>query len=166
MCRPRVFVVMPISFHLPMVMLSLPRIFGDAPVAYLTPPSLCATGVGHLDTSDLVWGSGQVIWTCTGMNKTLSPFTSVPVMDEIAGVNTASLGGYLHISKTRASQRPRVRPGEGWTPSGGTLPMTHQIMKTSNHTIPDQQEPRLRRTEIYTCHLRNCFHTYLAYSSA
>ena len=85
-----------------MVMLSLPRIFGDAPVAYLTPPSLCATGVGHLDTSDLVWGSGQVIWTCTGMNKTLSPFTSVPVMDEIAGVNTASLGGHFHIWKTRA----------------------------------------------------------------
>ena len=26
-------------FHVPMVMLSLPRIFDDAPVAYLTPPS-------------------------------------------------------------------------------------------------------------------------------
>ena len=29
-------------FQVPMVMLSLPRIFNDAPVAYLTPPSWCA----------------------------------------------------------------------------------------------------------------------------
>ena len=48
---------------------------------------------------------GSVLWTCTGWNKTLPPSTSLPVMGEIAGVNTASLGGYLHISKTRA----------GWT---------------------------------------------------
>ena len=30
------------------------------------------------------------------------PSTSLPVVDEIAGVNTASLGGYLHSSKKRA----------------------------------------------------------------
>ena len=47
-------------------------------------------------------GSGQVLWTCTGRNKMLPPPTSLPVMDEIAGVNTASLGGNLHSSKKRA----------------------------------------------------------------
>ena len=36
------------------------------------------------------------------MNKTLPPSTSLPVMGEIAGANTASLDGYLHSSKTRA----------------------------------------------------------------
>ena len=48
-------------------------------------------------------GSGQVLWTCTGRNKTPPPSTSLPVMGDIAGVNTASLGGYLHSSKKRAS---------------------------------------------------------------
>ena len=46
-------------------------------------------------------GSVPVLWTYTG-RKTLPPFTSLPVMGEIAGVNTASLGGYLHSSKTSA----------------------------------------------------------------
>ena len=47
-------------------------------------------------------GSGQVLSTCTGGNKTLTPSTSPPVTGEIAGVNTASLGGCLHNSTTRA----------------------------------------------------------------
>ena len=38
----------------------------------------------------------------TGRNKTLPPFTSLPFVCEITGVNTASLGGCLHNSKTRA----------------------------------------------------------------
>ena len=46
-------------------------------------------------------GRGQVLWTYTG-RKTLPPSTSLPVMGEIAGVSTASLGGYLHSTKTRA----------------------------------------------------------------
>ena len=46
-------------------------------------------------------GSGPVLWTYMG-RKTLPPFTSLPVMGEIAGVNTASLVGYLHSTKTRA----------------------------------------------------------------
>ena len=46
-------------------------------------------------------GSGPVLWTYTG-RKTLQPFTSLPVMDEIAGVNTLLLGGYRHSTKTRA----------------------------------------------------------------
>ena len=33
---------------------------------------------------------------------TFPPSTTLPVMGEIAGVNKASLGGYLHSSKTRA----------------------------------------------------------------
>ena len=47
-------------------------------------------------------GGGQVLWTCTGKNKSLPPFTSLPVMVEIAGVNTASLGGCLYSLKKRA----------------------------------------------------------------
>ena len=43
----------------------------------------------------------QVLWTYTG-RKALPLSTSLPVMGVIAGVNTASLGGYLHITKTRA----------------------------------------------------------------
>ena len=46
-------------------------------------------------------GRGPVLWTDTG-RKTLPPFTSLPAMDEIAGANTASLGGCLHSMKTRA----------------------------------------------------------------
>ena len=45
--------------------------------------------------------SGPVLWTYTG-RKTLPPFTSLPVMGEIAGANTASLGGCLHSTKIRA----------------------------------------------------------------
>ena len=48
------------------------------------------------------WRSGQVLWTWTGRTKTLPPSTSLLVVGEIAGVNTASLGGCLHSSKTRA----------------------------------------------------------------
>ena len=46
-------------------------------------------------------GSGLVLWTYTG-RKTLPPSMSLPVMGEIAGVNTTSLSGYLHSKKTRA----------------------------------------------------------------
>ena len=46
-------------------------------------------------------GSGLVLWTFTG-RKTLLPSMRLPVMGEIAGVNKASLGGYLHSTKTRA----------------------------------------------------------------
>ena len=45
--------------------------------------------------------SRQVLWTCTG-RKTLPPSASIPVMGEIAGDNTASLGGYLHSTKKKA----------------------------------------------------------------
>ena len=43
--------------------------------------------------------SRQVLWTCTGRNKTLPLSTSLPVMGD---VNRSSLGGYLHSSKKRA----------------------------------------------------------------
>ena len=39
-----------------------------------------------------------------------------------------------------------VPPGEGWAPSGCTLPMTHHVMKTSNHTIPDRSLSGSTRT--------------------
>ena len=41
------------------------------------------------------------LWTYAG-RKTLPPSTSLPVMGEIAGVNKASLGGYLHCLKIMA----------------------------------------------------------------
>ena len=43
-------------FQVPMVMLSLPRIFDDAPVAHLTPPSWCtAEGAVLVHPTDPVW---------------------------------------------------------------------------------------------------------------
>ena len=57
----------------------------------------------RLDVFSLLFvGSGPVLWTYTGRN-TLPPSMSLPVMGEIAGVNTASLGGYLHRKKKRAT---------------------------------------------------------------
>ena len=46
-------------------------------------------------------GRGPVLWTYTGRN-TLPPFMNLLAMGEIAGANTASLGGCLHSMKTRA----------------------------------------------------------------
>ena len=52
---------------------------------------------------DLTVGSGQVLWTCTERHKTLLRSTNLYFfLCEIAGVNTASLGGCLQSSKTRA----------------------------------------------------------------
>ena len=47
-------------------------------------------------------GSRQVLWACTGKNETFPPSTSLPVMGQISGANTASLGGHLHSEKKRA----------------------------------------------------------------
>ena len=47
-------------------------------------------------------GSVQVRWTYAGRNKTPPHSMNLSVMGKIAGVNTASLDGYLHSSKTRA----------------------------------------------------------------
>ena len=44
----------------------------------------------------------KFLWACTGRNKTLPLATSLQIKYEIAGVNTASLSGYLHSSKTKA----------------------------------------------------------------
>ena len=44
--------------------------------------------------------SAQVPWTCMGRDKTFPSSPNLPVMDVIADVNTASLGEYLHSSKT------------------------------------------------------------------
>ena len=64
---------------------------------------LCSVLQYNLFAEVTFWkGSGQVIWTCTGRNKTLPPSTSLPVMGEIAGIKTASLGAYLHSSEKRA----------------------------------------------------------------
>ena len=60
--------------------------------------------VGFWGGPKLDWLAGQarhVIGAHTG-RKTLPPSTILPVMGKIAGVNTASLGGYLHSTKTRA----------------------------------------------------------------
>ena len=108
-------------------------------------------------------GSGQVLWTCTGTNKTLPLSTSLLVMGEIAGVNTASLGGYLHNSKTRArwaegchdELNGHVFDLERNGPSDCTLLVTHHAMTTTiPYRIgrrPGQQGPRFlpyTRTEV------------------
>ncbi len=67
----------------------------------LLEPGICLIHKAH--PADV--GSGQVVWACTGKNKTLPPSTSLPVMGEIAGVRMASVGGYFPSSKTRASWR-------------------------------------------------------------
>ena len=88
------------------------------------------------------------------------PSTSLPVMDEIADVNTASLDGYLHSTKTRARwaegfhelNGKRARPGEGWAPPGCTLPKTHHAMTTHNQSIPDRSPPSSTRTAPSAVH--------------
>ena len=92
--------------------------------------------------------------TCTVRNKTLLPSTSLPGMGEVAGFNAASLGRCPHRSKTgqtggrvpRRTQLPRVRPGEGWTPSGCTSPMSHLEMTTRERIIPDRLPSGSTRT--------------------
>ena len=49
----------------------------------------------------MMWAVGRSCWICMGRDTTFPPSTSLPVMGEIAGVNTTSLGGYLDSSKTR-----------------------------------------------------------------
>ena len=54
-------------FHVPMVVLSLPRIFDDAPVAYLTPPSWCTAEGAVLvdpvgDRSGMVRSATDPVW--------------------------------------------------------------------------------------------------------
>ena len=82
----------------------------------------------------IIYGSEQVPWTWTGRNKTLPSSTSLPVMDEIACVNTISQGRCPNRSKTmagwgrgggdvpRRTQRPRVRH----------LPLSLHKMTTNN----------------------------------
>ena len=88
-----------------------------------------------------------------GKEKTFPPSTSLPVICEIAGVNTASLGGYLHSTKTRA------RWAEGFHELNGyvfdlerdglrqvVLCPRLTMMTTYNHTIPDRSPPGSTRT--------------------
>ena len=50
------------------------------------------------------------------------------------------------------TQRPRVRPEEGWALPGCTLPKTHHAMTTHNHSIPDRSLPGSIRTAPSTVH--------------
>ena len=64
---------------------------------------LCSVLQHHLFAEvTFLGGSWQVVWTCTGRNKTLPLSTSLPVIGEITVVNTASLGGYFYSSEKRA----------------------------------------------------------------
>ena len=69
---------------------------------------------------------------------------NLSVMGKIAGVNTASLDGYLHSSKTRARWAEGFQDelnGHVYNLERDGLrqvvprPVTHHMMKTSNHTI-------------------------------
>ena len=50
------------------------------------------------------------------------------------------------------TQRPRVWPGEGWALPGCTLPKTHHVKTTHNHTIPDRSPPGSTRTAPSAVH--------------
>ena len=68
-CPFRVLVVL--VFQVPMAMLSLPRIFDDAPVAHLTPPSWCPAEGAVLvnpssDRSGMVWLCVVIAWWVLG----------------------------------------------------------------------------------------------------
>ena len=73
-------------------------------------PEICWRGWVRVDTPiwlQLLFGTsllccGQILWTCMGRDKMLPPSMSLLVLSEIAGVNKASLGRYLHSSKTGA----------------------------------------------------------------
>ena len=43
-------------------------------------------------------------------------------------------------------------PGEGWAPSGCTLPVPHHIMNTSNNAITDRSPPGSNRTALSAVH--------------
>ena len=73
----------------------LPQIFFNLTTLFSYPVFFCFFKFA-------IVGSGQVLLTCTGRNKTLQRSTSLPVMGKIAGVNTVSLGEYLHSKKKRA----------------------------------------------------------------
>ena len=100
-----------------------------------------------------------VLWTYMG-RKTLPPSTSLPVVGEIAGVNTASMGGYLHSTKTRARWAEGFHELNGHVfdlerdglRKGCTLPKTHHAMTTHNHTIPDRSPPGSTRTAPSAAH--------------
>ena len=90
----------------------------------------------------------------------LPPSTSLSVMSEITGVNTASLGEYLHSMKTRATWAEGFHELNGHVfdlerdglPSGCTLLKTHHAMTTHNHTIPDRSLPGSTRTAPSAVH--------------
>ena len=54
-------------FQVPMVMLSLARIFDDAPVAYLTPPSWCMAEGAVL--VDLGGDRSSMVWLLVGKHR-------------------------------------------------------------------------------------------------
>ena len=119
-----------VSLHCSPIQFSLPFFFL---LFFFNAPS----GSNHL-------GSGQVLWTCAGRNKTLPPSTSLPVTGEIAGVNTTSLGGRQGPDGRKRSTMNSTATCSTWremAPSGCTLPVTHHVMKTSNHTISDRSLP-------------------------
>ena len=90
----------------------------------------------------------------------LPPITSLPVTGEIAGANTASLGGYLHSSKTRARwvegfhdelnghvfnlERDGLRQV--------VLCLRVTMRKIGNHTMPNRPPYGSTRTAPYAVH--------------
>ena len=64
-----------------------------------------------------VVGGGQVLWTCTGRNKTFPPSRNLPVKGEIAGVNSTSLGSSAFIVQRQGP--------DGWNSSMMNSTATH-----------------------------------------
>ena len=87
--------------------------------------------------------------------KTLPPSTSLPAMGEIADVNTASLGVYLHCTKVVRRQGPDGRKASTMN-STATFStwrgMGSVRLYFGNHTIPDRSPPGSTRTAPSAVH--------------
>ena len=72
-------------FHVPMMILSLPRIFDDAPVACLTPPSCCTAEGAVLvdpsgDPSGIIWFLFVTSWS---VSFVVEPFRRLALVFEL-----------------------------------------------------------------------------------
>ena len=99
-------------FHVPMVMLSFPRIFDDAPEAYLTPPSWCtAEGAVLVDLggnrSGMKWLLVFIIWWITGK---VQPDTARPSPGQTRGrwVHRGTLAPIGPLSLNYEDIRPEM----------------------------------------------------------
>ena len=105
--------------------------------------------------------SGQILWTCTGWNIRRSRPPRVFQLWLKYLVSTRHHWADMPIVRILwpdgervpwRTQRRRVRSGEGWVPSGCTLPLSHLEMTTNNQIIRDRSPPGSTRTALSAVH--------------